>query len=93
MGWRFTATRLGLMPRAFWGIRRPGLLCATAPTGSNEGSEQDEAGAGVTVVGQQQAEVGNWMDLLLRGVRRGRLVLQLRQQEPAAETAGGNAGG
>jgi hypothetical protein len=87
MGWRFTATRLSLMPRSFWGIRRPGLLCATAPTGSSDGSEQDDQGV---VPGQPQ----NWMDLLLRGVRRGRLVLQLRQPEAATGVAAaGDAGG
>lgn len=96
LGWRFTATRPGLMPRSFWGIRRPGLLCATAPAGSSDGSEQEEPqgrlGPGG---GQRQAAAGpqvqeqNWMDLLLRGVRRGRLVLHLRQQPEEADDAGG----
>jgi hypothetical protein len=78
------------MPRAFWGIRRPGLLCATAPTRSSDGSEQDDAQGGV---GEQAAGVPheqNWMDLLLRGVRRGRLVLHLRPQPPAEAGAGGD---
>lgn len=85
MGWRFTATRPGLMPRAFWGLRRPGLLCATSPSGSDGGNEQGEQAAALP---QQQVppapeppqDEGTWMDLLLHGVRRGRLVLHLRQR-------------
>jgi len=82
MGWRFTATRPGLMPRSFWGLRRPGLLCATSPSGSDGGSAQD--GQAAALPQQQgheaQQDEGNWMDLLLHGVRRGRLVLHLRQR-------------
>lgn len=82
------------MPRAFWGIRRPGLLCATAPTHSSDGSEQGDAQQGAQGgLGQQQAagvpHEQNWMDLLLRGVRRGRLVLHLRPQPPTEAGVGG----
>lgn len=98
MGWRFTATRPGLSPRHFWGIRRPGLLCATAPSttgGSSIGSDGDggeQQGRGLpgeAAVGQEQ----NWLDLLMQGVRRGRLVLHLRQQQPPAPGAERDAGG
>jgi hypothetical protein len=81
------------MPRAFWGIRRPGLLCATAPTHSSDGSEQGDTQQGD--LGQQQAGVPhgqNWMDMLLRGVRRGRLVLHLRPQPPTGAGVEGAVG-
>lgn len=96
MGWRFTANRPGLSPRHFWGIRRPGLLCAMGPSttgsgsdgGSDGGERQGPGLAGVAAIGQEQ----NWLDLLMQGVRRGRLVLHLRQQQPPEPEAGGGAG-
>lgn len=92
MGWRFTATRAGLSPRHFWGIRRPGLLCATGPgttgSSSSSGSDGEQQGPGLAAVGQEQ----NWLDLLMQGVRRGRLVLHLRQQQPPEPEAGGGTG-
>ncbi|KAF8069542.1 Crbn [Scenedesmus sp. PABB004] len=47
LGWRFTAARAGLSPRAFWGLRRAALVCTTRAGGDEQGGGGgDEQGGG-----------------------------------------------